>query len=80
VPPWSWLTLRTLGAPRREYLRNAAYLLIAICVVVFATSATNHVLSASRNARIGTLFGMPVTSNLVQWLAIAIAVYVCSNW
>ena len=80
VPPWSWLTLRSLGAPRREYLRNAMYLLLAICVVVFATSATNHVLSASRNARIGTVFGMAVTSNLVQWLAIAIAVYVCSNW
>ena len=53
---------------------------MAIAVVVYATSATNHVLSASRNARIGSLFGMSITSNLIQWLAIAIAVYVCSNW
>lgn len=80
VPPWSWMTLRTLGATRREYVRNVTYLLVAIAVVVCATSATNHVLSASRNARIGSLFGMSITSNLIQWLAIAIAVYVCSNW
>ncbi|HEM7839457.1 MFS transporter [Burkholderia multivorans] len=80
VPPWSWLHLRTLGAPRREYMRNIAYLTAAIAIATFATWGTNHVLSAGRNAKIGTLFGMPVTSNLIQWIAMAIAVYVCSNW
>ncbi|WP_051481589.1 MFS transporter [Paraburkholderia nodosa] len=80
VPPWSWMHLAALNAPPREYVRNAAYLVIAACVVTFATWGTNGMLSASRNVQIGALFGMPITSNFVQWLAIAIAVYVCSNW
>lgn len=80
VPPWSWLHLRAAGAPRREYVKNVAYLLFAIALVVLATWGTNHVLSAKHKAEIGSLFGLSITSNLVQWLAIAIAVYVCSNW
>ncbi|WP_322057033.1 MFS transporter [Paraburkholderia sp. J63] len=80
VPPWSWIHLAARRAPPREFARNAAYLLMAAAVAVFATRATNGMLSANRNAQIGTVFGMPVTTNLVQWLAIAIAVYVCSNW
>jgi MFS family permease len=70
--------MRDLGA--MEYLKNVGYLLFAIALVVFATWGTNHVLSAKHKAEIGSIFGMSITSNLVQWLAIAIAVYVCSNW
>jgi MFS family permease len=80
VPPWSWMHLATRNAPPREYVRNAMYLLFAIALVILATMGTNHVLSASRNAQIGSVFGFAITSNLIQWLAIAIAVYACSNW
>jgi hypothetical protein len=80
VPPWSWMHLKALGASRREYVRNWTYLLFAVLLVIFATWGTNHVLSASRKAEIGSVFGLSITSNLVQWIAIAVAVYVCSNW
>jgi MFS family permease len=80
VPPWSWMHLAAHNAPRREYARNFGYLLLAACVAVFATYLTNGMLSAARNAQIGSFYGFPITSNLIQWLAIAIAVYVCSNW
>jgi MFS family permease len=80
VPPWSWMHLAARGAPRREYARNIGYLLLAACVAIVATQLTNGMLSAARNAQIGSFHGLPVTSNLVQWLAMAIAVYVCSNW
>jgi MFS family permease len=80
VPPWSWMHLAALDAPRREYVRNVGYLLLAACVAVFATHVTNGMLSAARNVQIGSVYGVAVTSNLVQWLAMAIAVYVCSNW
>jgi MFS family permease len=80
IPPWSWMHLKALGAPRREYVRNWMYLLFAVLLVIFATWGTNHVLSASRKAEIGSVFGLSITSNLVQWIAIAVAVYVCSNW
>ncbi|MGA7781749.1 MAG: MFS transporter [Paraburkholderia sp.] len=80
VPPWSWMHLRATAAPPREYVRNATYLLLAALLAVLATWGTNHVLSASHNVEIGSVLGLSITSNLVQWLAIAIAVYVCSNW
>ncbi|MGF7135265.1 MFS family permease [Paraburkholderia sp. EB58] len=80
VPPWSWMHLRATAAPPREYVRNTTYLLLAALVAVLATWATNQLLSASHNAEIGSVLGLSITSNLVQWLAIAIAVYVCSNW
>ncbi|SKC88027.1 Major Facilitator Superfamily protein [Burkholderia sp. CF099] len=80
VPPWSWLRLQALGAPRREYLRNFVYLLCSVALVVVATWGTNQVLSAGHKAVIATVGGFDVTSNLVQWIAIAVALYVCSNW
>lgn len=80
VPPWSWMHLGKRNAAPREYVRNATYLLLAIILAVLATMGTNHVLSASRNVQIGSVLGFAITSNLIQWLAIAIAVYVCSNW
>ena len=80
IPPWSWMHLKALGATRREYVRNWTYLLFSVFLIIFATWGTNHVLSASRKAEIGSVFGLSITSNLVQWIAIAVAVYVCSNW
>jgi MFS family permease len=80
VPPWSWMRLQALGAPRREYVRNFTYLLLAVALIVTATWGTNHVLSAGHKAVIATVGGFAITSNLVQWIAIAVAFYVCSNW
>ena len=80
IPPWSWLRLQALNAPRREYARNFVYLLCAVALVCIATAGTNQVLSAGHKAVIATVGGFDITSNLVQWFAIAVAFYVCSNW
>ncbi|CAB5300929.1 major facilitator transporter [Burkholderia multivorans] len=80
VPPWNWMHMARIGASRSEYARNGVSLFGAVCLVIFATMATNHILSTSHNATVGSIFGWPVTTNLIQWLAMAIAVYLCANW
>ncbi|CAB5282069.1 major facilitator transporter [Burkholderia multivorans] len=80
VPPWSWLRLQALDASNVEYRRNIVRLGLSILIAWIATSATNHALSATRNPVIGTLFGLTITANLVQWTAMAIAAYFISNW
>ncbi len=79
-PPWSWMRLRSQGVPREEYLRNGLCLLFSVALVLAATWASNAVLSPARKAELGSLFGVSITSNLIQWLAIAIAFYACCNW
>lgn len=80
VPPWSLLRLRALGADRSQYVANVCLLLLALVLAAVATTGTNYMLSPSRNAPIASIAGFPITSNLVQWLAMATAFYACGSW
>ncbi|WP_421793713.1 MFS transporter [Hydrocarboniphaga effusa] len=79
-PPWNFARLRAMQAPARELHMSLAWLLAAVVLVIVATWATNASLSAARRAVVFTLGGFPVTTNLIQWIAMGLAFYACASW
>jgi MFS family permease len=75
--------LRELGALFPLFGRsraNLALLLACILGAVIATEAAGHLLAPDKRALLGTIAGLPVSTNLVQWAAIAIGVYATGSW
>lgn len=80
VPPWTWLRLRAVGAARAEYVQNARWFGGGILFVIVATALTNSLLSPGRRVPLGSVSGVVITSNLLQWMAIGIACYAFASW
>lgn len=79
-PPWNLLRMAREGRPGREIVRNLVFLLLAVLLCVGATRWTNSLLSPELRAVLGTVGRLQITSNLIQWGAIAIAFYACASW
>ncbi len=79
-PPWTFSTLRKLGGSAAALRRNIYALvgMFALCLAIYAL--IEALLPADQRAVIGTLAGFEITSNLVQWLAIAIGGYAAFSW
>ncbi len=79
-PPFSLLALRRLGAARGT-LRNNLLMLAGCCLgAVLAVALTDHLLAPAKRAAVGSLGGVPVTTNMIQWAAIAIGSYATASW
>ena len=79
-PPWTFSMLRKLGGSAAALRRNIYALIgmLALCLAIYALIET--LLPADQRAVIGTVAGFEITSNLVQWLAIAIGGYAAFSW
>jgi MFS family permease len=80
IPPWTWLRLRADGAARMEHVRNALWFGGSILFIIGATTLTNSMLSPGRRVPLGSISGIEVTNNLLQWAAIGIACYAFASW
>ena len=80
IPPWNLIRLVREGRPARELTKNIIWLMFVPIGSALATMATNSLLAPESRAILGRFFGVPVTSNLVQWLAMAIAFYAVASW
>ncbi|RUN76528.1 MFS transporter [Sphingomonas sp. TF3] len=80
IPPFNLIRMAREGQPRRELVKNASWIVTAIVFCTVVTLATNSVLSPARRAVLGQVAGVPVTSNLVQWMAMGIAFYAVASW
>jgi MFS family permease len=79
-PPFSLMALGRLGAPAGVFRRNLFVLLGSAVGAAILVTVTDTLLAPAKRALIGTLGGFPITTNLVQWLAIAIGVYATGSW
>lgn len=79
-PPFSLWTLRRLGAPRALILRNLALLIACAVGAALVTLATDRLLAPEKHALLTTIAGLPISTNLVQWIAIAVGVYATGSW
>ncbi len=75
LPPWNW---RGFDAPTR--VRNLV-LLVALALVAYAIIRfTDGLLRPEKRAVVGTIAATPVTTNMVQWVAIAVGIYCSASW
>jgi MFS family permease len=80
VPPFNLIRMAREGRPRGEIVKNITWIVAAVLFCTIVTTATNSVLSSARRAVLGNVAGLPITSNLVQWMAMAIAFYAVASW
>lgn len=79
-PPWTFFKLRSAGADLRTMRANVTMFLGCAIGAALITLMTNELLSPARRAPLGSIGGFLITTNLVQWLAIAVGVYATYSW
>ena len=79
-PPLSLASLRRFGASRRTVARNAALLAACIVGAALLVIVTDAMLAPARRAVVIAVGGVGVTTNMVQWGAIAIGIYATTSW
>jgi MFS family permease len=80
MPGSNWLLLARGGAPSKEVIRNLVWLAVTIAAVITATILTDGLIAPAKRASLGTIGGVQVTSNLLQWVAMGVGCYSFSSW
>jgi MFS family permease len=78
LPPWS--LLRLCRCDRRAALGNAAALVCLLAGALLTSHLTSDLIAPSKRVPLAILFGTPVSSNLLQWLVLATALYSVVSW
>jgi MFS family permease len=79
-PPFSFMALRRLGAAAGVRRRNILLLVATVSFAALLVLCTDRLLEPGKRALVGSVSGLPITTNLIQWLAIAIGVYATGSW
>jgi MFS family permease len=80
LPPWNWRGFARGSSDGRALKVNIA-LFVALIVATIATIAfTDGLLKPEKRAPIAAIGDFAITTNMVQWVAIAIGVYCAGSW
>ncbi|WP_380878293.1 hypothetical protein ACFB49_16410 [Sphingomonas sp. DBB INV C78] len=79
-PPFSLLSLKRHNAPGSLIAANAVALIACAAAAALVIASTNQLLDPTKRALIADIGGIAVTTNFVQWVAIAIGVYATWSW
>ncbi|MDB5688676.1 MAG: transporter [Sphingomonas bacterium] len=79
-PPFSLWALRHLGADAATIRRNLFLLATCIAGAVLLVAITDSLLAPAKRAVITHIFGVGLTTNMAQWIAIAVGVYATGSW
>ena len=79
-PPFSMVGLGRRAATLRPLLLNLIAFLLVGAIAAAIIAWTDDMLPPERRSPLGTLAGFTVTTNVVQWIAIAIGAYCSFSW
>jgi MFS family permease len=80
LPPFALISLWRSRASRAAVWRNAALLAACIVCAVLLVAVTDAALAPARRAVVLTIGGHGITTNMVQWGAIALGFYATASW
>ncbi len=80
LPPWNWRGLRTNASDTRPFAWNLVLLAGLAIVASLTIYFTDGLLKPEKRAIVGTIAGFGLTTNMVQWAAIALGVYCSASW
>jgi MFS family permease len=80
MPPWNLLTLWKRGADWRPLATNIVLLGTIIAATWGIITFTDGLLRPEKRAIVGFIGEAPITTNMVQWIAIAVGVYCAASW
>ncbi len=75
LPPWNWRAY-----DRRAFMWNAVLIAALTALTTLAIHLTDGFLKPEKRAVIATISDFAITTNMVQWAAIAIGVYCSVSW
>ncbi|GGE94952.1 MFS transporter [Sphingomonas prati] len=79
-PPFSILTLRRLGARPAAIRTNLLMLAAIVFIAIVIVWITDGLLAPAKRAAIFRIGDTAITTNMVQWTAIAIGAYAVVSW
>ena len=79
-PPLSILSLRRLGASGTTIRRNLLLLAIVIVAAIGLVIVTDGLLAPAKRAAVFMIGSFVVTTNMIQWTAIAVGAYAVGSW
>lgn len=78
-PPFSMMGLAR-SSSRKPLLRNIAALLLIALAAILIIAWTDGMLSPAKRAPLTSFAGISITTNVIQWVAIAIGAYCSFSW
>ena len=80
LPPWNWLGFTRQSASRQPLLNNLALAIGLTLLAVLTIKFTDGLLKPEKRAVVGAIGSFAITTNMVQWIAIAIGIYCSASW
>jgi MFS family permease len=80
LPPCNWRGLKANASDARPLAWNFILLAGLAAAAWLAVVVTDGLLSPEKRPIVGTLVGLALTTNMVQWIAIAVGVYCSASW
>jgi len=80
VPGLATLVLRRIGAAPGTVRRHLALLVALPFATLAIVLATDPLLAPAKRVAIAHILGVPLTTNFVQWVALAIGIHAAAGW
>ena len=80
LPPFTIINLRRIGAPASVVRNNLLAMLIAVLVAVLMTRFTDSLVPPDKLKTLFHVGGVALTSNAIQWAAMALGLYGVFSW
>lgn len=80
LPPWNWRGFAQRDASGRTLMANIALFLLVVLGAVIIIAVTDSLLAPAKRAVVGHVGGFGITTNMVQWAALATGLYCVGSW
>lgn len=80
LPPWNWRGFRRYEGGAATLRRNITMLVALIAAAVLTITVTDGLLPPEKRPAVGAIGGFEITTNMVQWIAIAVGIYCSASW
>lgn len=80
LPPWNWRGFAQRDPKGRALGINLGLFLGLLVGTLFIIAATDALLAPEKRALVGHIAGLGITTNMVQWVALATGLYCVGSW
>lgn len=80
LPPFTIYNLRRIGAPAGVIRRNLICMAVAVVAAIVMTMITDSLVPPAKLKSLATVGGVAITSNAIQWGAMALGGYGVFSW
>ncbi|MEY4500232.1 MAG: hypothetical protein RIS52_122 [Pseudomonadota bacterium] len=80
LPPWNLLRFARAAPDKRPLITNFVLMVGLMIAAVIVVHFTDGLLNPTKRPVVATIGGIPFTTNMIQWIAIAIGIYCSASW